>query len=344
MEQQALIFSAPRHVQVRPEPLAPMAADQVRVKAALSAISQGSELLVYRGEVPPGLQIDESIATLPGSFRYPFKYGYAVVGSVVDQGEAVPTDWVGKTVFAFHPHQNLIVIHPDQLLEVPAGIPAEDAVFLPNMETAVNLLMDGRPVIGEKVVVFGQGVVGLLTSALLLQIPLARIITLDRFANRREASIALGVHASLDPATEDFQDHVRLQLGDLGPPAAADLVYELSGDPAVLEDAIAVSGFEARIVVGSWYGTRRALVDLGGDFHRRRIRIISSQVSTLASHYRGRWSKDRRIQVAWEMIRRIRPSHFITQRLPFADAARAYELLDRSPDQAIQLVLTYGNR
>ncbi len=124
--------------------------------------------------------------------------------------------------------------------------------------------------------------------------------------------------------------------------AGADLTYELSGNPTALDQAIAVTGFSGRIVIGSWYGQKRADLNLGGPFHRSRIRLISSQVSSLAPEWGGRWTKSRRLQVAWRMIERLRPASLITHRIPIEQASTAYTLLDRHPEDAMQIILTYG--
>jgi threonine dehydrogenase-like Zn-dependent dehydrogenase len=121
----------------------------------------------------------------------------------------------------------------------------------------------------------------------------------------------------------------------------SDLIFELSGNPEALNQAVDIAGFNTRIVIGSWYGTRRAAIDLGAGFHRNRIRFISSQVSTLAPEFTGRWSKDRRLTVAWEMIRRTKPADFITHRFEIQRVKEAYELLDERPGETIQVVLTY---
>jgi threonine dehydrogenase-like Zn-dependent dehydrogenase len=121
----------------------------------------------------------------------------------------------------------------------------------------------------------------------------------------------------------------------------ADLTYELSGNPAALDQAIAATGFSGRVVIGSWYGQKRADINLGGRFHRSRMRLISSQVSTLAPEWTGRWSKARRLQVAWRMLEQVQPAHLITHRFPLTQAAQAYALLDQHPEEAIQVLLTY---
>lgn len=338
----AVVFEAPRQVSVRDEAVAGPAAGEMLVRTEVSAVSAGTELLIYRGEAPADLAADATLPALPASLGFPLKYGYAAVGEVIEVGAGVDRAWLGRRIVAFQPHHSRFNAAPADLHPVPTGIASEDAAFLPNMETAVNLVMDGRPVIGERVAVFGQGVVGLLTTALLASSPLGELVTADRYLRRREASRDLGAGASLDPGDPGFAERLGEALRGGGSDGAADLVYELSGDPEALDQAVASAGFGGRVVIGSWYGTRRASLDLGSRFHRSRIRLISSQVSTLAPEWSGRWSKARRLEVAWESIRRLRPSRLITHRLPLAEAAAAYTLLDRRPEEAIQVILEHG--
>jgi 2-desacetyl-2-hydroxyethyl bacteriochlorophyllide A dehydrogenase len=336
MKRASLFFTAEYQVEVREGFLPDPGPEQVCVQTLLSAISPGTETLIYRGQFPADMAVDAGISALPGSFEYPLKYGYSAVGRVIACGKAVPPDWEGRLVFAFNPHESLFLADAQSLLPLPPEISPEEAVFLPNMETAVNFVMDAAPLIGEKVAVFGQGIVGLLATALLARFPLARLVTLDRHALRRRTSLALGAVASLDPGLPDAMGQALHALA-----GEADLCLELSGQPAALDQAIALTGFAGRILVGSWYGQKRAAIDLGGRFHRSRIRLISSQVSSLAPELSGRWTKARRFEVAWEMLRQVRPGQFITHRFPLAQAAQAYALLDQTPQEAIQIVLTY---
>jgi threonine dehydrogenase-like Zn-dependent dehydrogenase len=209
------------------------------------------------------------------------------------------------------------------------------------METSINFIMDGGPVIGEQVAVFGQGVVGLLTTALLARLPLSSLITLDRHSLRRKKSLALGAQASLDPQSPDAAAHLTSLLQKDSPYAGADLTYELSGNPDALEKAIEITGFNGRVVIGSCYDQKQVGLDLRGRFHRSRIRLISSQVSTIAPEWTGRWTKPRRLQIAWQMLQHLKPAHLITHRFPLAKASQAYALLDQHPEEAIQVVLTY---
>lgn len=336
-----LYFTAPRRVSLRVEGLPDPGPGEARVQTRLSAISSGSEMLIYRGEFPEDMAVDETIAALSGKFAYPLAYGYSSVGEVAELGASVDHAWLGRKVFAFQPHASAFVAPIEALILLPDGLPEEEAVFLPNMETAINFLMDGAPLIGEQVAVLGQGIVGLLTTALLARFPLASLVTLDRYPLRRRASVDLGAQVSLEAGSpEAVNEALRALQGGRAYPGA-DLVYELSGNPAALEQAIALCGFHGRVVIGSWYGSKPASLDLGGRFHRGRMRLISSQVSSLTPELSGRWDKTRRFQVAWEMLDAIKPSRLITQRFPITQAEQAYRLLNNNPGETIQVVLTY---
>lgn len=340
MQSTGVLFVAPRVVEVRQEQMADLKPDQVLVRTLISAISPGTEMLLYRGEFPADLPLDENLESLAGQATYPVKYGYSAIGEVIERGEAVDSEWIGKRVFAFQPHVSHFVVKPDALQVIPQEISEEDAAFLPNMETAVNFVMDGRPLIGENVILFGQGIVGLLTTALLAQYPLNNLITVDPFAIRRRASLDLGANISIESSDAvSMEQGIGLFKGSRFP--GADLIYELTGNPQVLNHALEVCRFNGRIVIGSWYGKKQADLNLGGWFHRSRIQLISSQVSSINPEFSARWDKDRRFQVAWEMLSRVKPSRLITHRIPIREAGEAYRLVDQQPGETIQIILTY---
>jgi threonine dehydrogenase-like Zn-dependent dehydrogenase len=246
---------------------------------------------------------------------------------------------------AFQPHTSHFIAKPETLFPIPDSLVPESACFLPNMETAVNLVQDGAPILGERVLVLGQGVVGLLTASLLKEFPLEKLVTVDRYMLRRKASENIGVDESLDPdlikEENNSEDIGTRSIDQLTYTQSFDLVYELSGSPSALNDALALTRFSGRIVIGSWYGEKRAEIDLGSTFHRSRIKLISSQVSSIAPELSGRWDKARRFKVAWEALKRIQPQKWITHRFPIEEAAQAYRLLDEHPQETIQILLEY---
>ncbi len=334
MDRKLVYFVAPGRVELREESLPGLKEDEVLVETQVSGISAGTEMLVYRGQFPRDLE--DSHDSLSSGLNYPLSYGYACVGRVKEIGASVPREWEQRLVFAFQPHTSHFIAFPNSLFPIPESLSAESAVFLPNMETAVNLVQDAAPLIGERALVLGQGILGLLTAALLHEFPLEYLATADRYELRRKVSLELGVNAALDPTFDDFRV---VALGSSpGVQHGFDLVIELSGNPSALDYAIALTLFSGRVVIGSWYGEKRASIDLGGKFHRSRIKLISSQVSSIAPDLSGRWDKSRRFEVAWNALRRIRPEKWITHKFPLEQAAQAYQLLDSSPELAIQII------
>jgi len=340
VSRRVLVFTRPSVVEVRPEPLSAPGPGEVLVRTLFSAISAGTELMIYRGLAPAAMPADASLPSLSGTLAFPLKYGYACVGRIVGIGPGVDPSLRDTPVFAFQPHQTHFVAPVAETVPLPDGLPLERAVLIPSAETAVNLVHDGRPLAGERVVVFGQGVVGLLTTALLAAMPLETLVTLDRHARRRQASLALGAHVSLDPDAADTTSRLTQALADPSHPGA-DIAFEVSGDPAVLDQALRATGFDGRIIIGSWYGAKRAALDLGGEFHRSRIRLVSSQVSTLAPELRGRWTQRRRLAYALSFLQEIEGEGLISHRVPFEDAGSAYRLLDEHSEQTVQVLLSY---
>ena len=328
-----LVFTDVRDVSLQSVSIEDLDPNGVIVETTVSAISPGTELLVYNGEVPEQMAADATLETLNGDLSYPTAYGYAAVGDVVKTGTQA-TNRLGEQVFAFHPHQNRFSVDSDALIPVPDNLDAETAALLPTAETATNFLLDGSPRVGERVVVFGAGVIGLCTIQLLADLPISELVVVEPIPARRELARSFGADRALDPsASEDiFSSH---------DPPGADLIYEVSGQPAALNAAIDLVGYDGRIIVGSWYGNKPTELGLGGDFHRDRITITSSQVSTIDPDLRGRWTTDRRLSVAIEQLNTIDVEALITDRVPFTDAPSAYNRLTETPESTLQVLLTY---
>ena len=326
-----LFFTAPGQVEIRECPLPHVRDDEVLVETVCSAISAGSEMLVYRGQFP---QLKDAHDVVSSELKYPLAYGYACVGVVRELGGMVTGEWKDRLVFSFQPHTSHFVAKTDSLFPIPKSLSPENACFLPNMETAVNLVQDGAPILGERVLVLGQGVVGLLTAFLLGEFPLENLTVVDGIEKRRNALRVDGQRSkvkSLAPAD------LRASTSD-----SFDLSFELTSSPSALNTAIEHTTFSGRIVIGSWYGQKRDEINLGGSFHRSRIRLVSSQVSTISPELSGRWDKPRRFDVAWKALERIQPEKWITHRFSLEQAGKAYQLLDENPQEAIQVIFDYG--
>jgi 2-desacetyl-2-hydroxyethyl bacteriochlorophyllide A dehydrogenase len=342
MKAHALWFVGPGKVDIREEELTAPGDGQVLIETEYSGISAGSEMLLYRNLFPDKMPADLSIPALDGQLTYPLKYGYCLTGRIVQVGDKSDAYLVGKRVFTFHPHQSVVLTQKELILEIPEKLDKRAGIFLPNMESTVGFVMDSQPVIGERVFVFGQGILGLFTTAILSRFPLGDLITVDPLEFRRKISKELGARISIDPSRRNFQEEMNRLIGDdTADHKGADLIIEVSGNPQALQQAINLSAFGGRIVVGSWYGKQSVNLELGGRFHRGQIQIISSQVSTINSRFTGRWTKKRRYGMAWEMIDTLDPSRLITHEIPFSEAGKAYKMLAQENEEVIQIVLKY---
>ncbi len=308
----AFQIDAPQRSRVVSEAVGTPEPGEVVIEAEWGAVSTGSELLVYRGDLPAGLSVDDTLPALRGERAYPLRYGYTLVGRVVACGDDLDASrWRDRRVFAFHPHASYARVGVETVLVVPDAVEAEYAPLYANTETALSLAWDGAPAAGETILVLGLGIVGMLLTALTSrQVPGLLVAVEPDAARRRWAERFLRsddrapvrLCSSVDEAMQTLERYAGRYRGTY---RGFDLVYEVSGRPEVLDDAVASAAFGARVVVGSWYGSRASELSLGGRFHRSRVRIISSQVSTIPLGMAARFDYERRTQAVWSFLPRL---------------------------------------
>jgi threonine dehydrogenase-like Zn-dependent dehydrogenase len=262
-------------------------------------ISRGTESLVLAGRVPPSEFERMRAPFMGGSFPFPVKYGYATVGRV----EAGPADLRGRLVFALHPHQSIFNVPAGAIVPIPDGVPASRAVLAANMETALNGVWDAQPAAADRIAVVGAGVVGALVAWLCGKLPGARVTLIDIEPSRAELARALGVGFAAPGAA----------------PADCDLVVHASGTAAGLTTALDLAGDEATVLDLSWYGADKIAVPLGGAFHSRRLRLVSSQVGRVAPSHRARWTLGRRLAAALDLLADARLDALLAPAIKFHD-------------------------
>lgn len=328
MKAQALVFVAPGRVELRDVDAGEPGYGDVVVRTAYSGISSGTEMLAYRGELDPGLVQDETIGSLGGTFDYPFAYGYSCAGHV--EGGALPE---GTPVFAFHAHQDRFVAGGADVVAVE-GVPLRQATLFPLVETALQVALDAGAVLRDPVVVTGLGAVGLLT-ALLLDRAGARVVAAEPRGWRREAAATVGIEAC-DPA--EVAGRVDDETGGRGVP----LVVEATGNPDALAGALPWLAHEGTALVASWYGSKPVTLPLGADFHRRRLVIRSTQVSTIPARLGDRWTVARRRDEARRLLHELPLSVLATHEFPAGEAASAFAAVDRGDEGLLHAALWYG--
>ncbi len=319
----ALYFTAPEKLELRNEPVAPAPGERI-FTSRLIGISHGTEMLYYRGTFPVGEEGDQSVPSGGSGSGYPIKYGYMNVAQ----------DESGSRFFCFYPHQDRFALAPTAAVPLPDKLDDDDAVFLPSMETAVGIVQDTAPVLGDVVLVIGQGVIGLLVAELLLRSGASRVVTVDPVAERRERSRLLGC-TSLDPDDPGLEAQVRNASGGRHP----DYAVHVSGTARGLQLALDLLPVEGTAVEASWHGDREVPLRLGTGFHRRRLTIRSSQVSRIGTALAPRWTKERRMGMVLDLLAELRPSRYITHRFPLEVAERAYREIADRPDRVLQAIL-----
>lgn len=292
-------------------------------------------MLVYRGQVPVDLPLD--LPTLQGSFSFPIKYGYASVGRVAEIGSDVRGLQENDLVFVHHPHQTEYVVPAALPIRLPPVVEPEAGVFLANLETAINVMLDAHPHLGDRVLIFGQGVVGLLLTQLMKRAGAGLLAAVEPQERRRQLAQNVGADIVLSPS-ERLPDTIR----ELTHKTGADVIVEASGSGQALAQAVDCAAFQGTIVVCSWYGTKPVTVSLGGAFHRNRLRLISSQVGTIDPALHPRWNRERRLALALDLLPSLMLTPLITHRVPFSRASEAYDLVDRHAGETGQVILTYA--
>lgn len=320
-EATALWYAAPRTVRLQREALAAPAGDEVLVAAAWSAISRGTERLVFSGLTDPCHRGAMRSPMQVGEFPFPVKYGYCSVGEVM----AGPARLVGRHVFVFHPHQDRFLAGLDAVTVIPEHLPPRRATLAANMETALNTLWDSGAGAGDRIVIVGAGLVGLLVTYLAARLPGAEVTAIDPNPGRRALVERFGAH---------YRDSAR-QV------AEADVVIHASATAEGLEAALTCCAAEATLVEASWYGDATVTVGLGGAFHAKRLRLVSSQVGAVPMERRPRWSLRRRLAKALDLLDDERLDALITHEVNFSHLPERMDAILNGLPDAVATVVRY---
>lgn len=308
----SLWYASPGQMELRAEAIGQPTPDQAQVRTLFSGVSRGTERLVLKGAVPEAEWTHMKCPLQCGNFPFPVKYGYCATG-IVTIG---PNELKGRTVFCLHPHQETFNAPQQMLVPVPDSVPAKRAVLAANMETALNGHWDGGTAPGDRVVVVGAGVVGLLITRIAARIAGCHVDVIDPDPSRQDIIAAFGGN----PLTEAPDNGLE-----------GDLVFHTSATEGGLATAIAQAGSESRIIEMSWFGTLAPQAPLGGAFHRKRLKLISSQVGQVALSHRPRWTYRRRLEAALSLLDDPVLDLLVSEDVAFDDAAQVLpELLMRT--------------
>ena len=295
----AFWLRAPGVGEIRPVMLPRRGPGDVMVRTLRSAVSRGTETLVFRGGVPQSQYGTMRAPFQEGDFPAPVKYGYLNVGSV-EQG---PDALRGRTVFCLYPHQTAYVVPAGAVTVVPEEVPPARAVLAGTVETAVNALWDAAPLLGDRITVVGAGMVGCCVARLLGRIPATEVTLVDVDPGRANVAAALEVEFALPKDAA----------------GGCDLVVHASATSAGLQQSLDLLAPEGTVIDLSWYGDDEVRLSLGGAFHSGRLSIRASQVGTLSPARRGRRTVADRLALALELLRDPAFDALLTGQSPFSE-------------------------
>lgn len=343
--QEAIFINGIRSICLEEIKIGNVKPNQLRIKTLFSGISQGTEMNEYRGD---------SLFYRKGNFDrrmrlfsqvkakrrgHPIRTGYENVGRIAEVGKDVSTFKIGDIVFTYGPHQTGLIVDEKEAYKLPDGLSPELGVFAALTGVTYNAILDARIVLGETVAIFGVGVAGLILVQLAKMSGAKEVMAVDPIEKRLEHAKGIGADAILNPTeTKDLALQVRKMTGNRG----ADVVIECSGSPKALHEAIRTACFQGTVVVVSYYGGKESQgLFLGKEFHHNRIRIISSQASGVNPNLSPRWTMERKTKAAFSLLSSLELKGMITHTFRFEEAPKAYELVDKHPEEVIQVILRY---
>lgn len=345
-----ITYTAAKTLCVTEAPSLPLAPDHVRIATMYSGISHGTEMNIYRGNAPQWTKVKDDRSNLfidppvgQHAWTYPVSsgdpgvwyMGYAAVGRVSEVGSDVHTLRVGDLVYAQAPHMSEIVVWEGACVKLPECVDPRTGIFLNNLNTAFNGILDSRIKLGDWVVVSGLGVLGQMISMLAKKSG-ATVIGIDAYDLRLETAKKNGVDYVLKPGKD-----TAYKVKELTAFRGADLVIEASGSTRGFQEGIHMAAYDGNMTVISWYHGPYDVLDFSGEFHHNRVTIRTSHTCAIDKAISNTWNMQRRMDTCVEFLKVLPLDTLITTEVPFDDVQKAYQQIDTHPEQVIQTILKY---
>ena len=340
---QTVVFTAPREVglvEVEAQPLEP---GTVRVRTWYSGVSAGTELTAYRGTNPylTGTWDPGERMFLPGTPTHPYPlegWGYSEVGEVVEVAGDV-RDWsAGEVVHGIWGHRSDAVVPVARLRGTLPPDAALTGCFARVGAVALNAVLAAPVALGERVAVFGQGVIGLIATRLAV-LSGAEVVAVDAVDERLERALAMGAVHTVDARVDGGAGAaVRRWSG-----GGVDSAIELSGAVAALHQAVRSVVVDGTVVASGFYQGGAEELRLGEEFHHNRVRIVASQISGTPVALGGRWDQARLVTTVMRLVAsgRLDVLPLVTDVVDAADVAGVFARLDGGDPTILQAILRF---
>jgi len=275
--------------------------NQALIRAETSMVSAGTELAAFTA-------LSKNVY-IPGRWNsYPWRPGYGLVGRVEAVGPRQERLKAGQRVFCFGKHASLQIYDysgtkpMNGIFSIPEGVDAIQAAVARIVLIGLTAPQVSGVQVGDRVAVFGLGLVGSIT-ALLYQLSGAEVIGLDTSAGRCAAARAAGLTQVLEVAAEKQVEAILELTNGQGVGVAVDSV----GHTAVIQNAVAVAAQYGQVVL---LGSPRAavqgnLTDLLNRVHMQSLVVRGALEWQLPRHStRGvKQSVESNLNLALELVR-----------------------------------------
>ena len=288
----------------------------VLVKTIYSGISKGTEKLVSSKLVNKDQFELMKAPFQEGSFDLPIKYGYINIGKIIDG----PKKMLNKNIFSLFPHQSLYEI-PIKNISVLPNRNIKKFLLTANMETAINIFWDSMPNKKDKIIIIGLGSVGILTAYYFQLRKFNQVYVYD--SNLKKKSIA---------------KYLKFKFIDFNKIKSADIVINTSSDYNILANSMKILSNEGKFIEASWYGNKKGLINLGGHFHSKRLKIISSQVSQIPIHLKDKYDFNKRLKLAINALKNDKLKKLITSESTFFNLEKDYFKIINNKNTIMHLI------
>lgn len=342
----ALRYDAPYRACIV-ESMAPVAAGKISVASTLvTSISAGTEMGFYRGTAPQIHTKTDSFGLFSPSadaITYPMQsdgpgvwwMGYSGVGRVTAVGSEEKNLQVGDLVWTYSGHKSVMV--SDSFLKLPADMKPERAAFLALVEIAFNGMLDAHVKLLDDVVIIGMGTLGQLLVQM-CKFSGARVTAVDYLDTRLDLAKKFGADTLFNPGRQgDLGCFVQQNTQGRG----ADVVIEVSGNTRALPQAVRCAGYDGTVIVMSFYQGAADTLQLGQEFHHKRIRLRSSQVGGIDPILSASYNKSRRKVQVLDLLGKLDLNPLISHRVAFSELPQALEMIDRDPAVCQAVIVTY---
>lgn len=312
-------------------------AGQVRVKSLFGAAKHGTEMALYKGYAAPRGGFDKEYQLFSHALemvRYPVRLGNMCVGEVVEVGPEVTRLKPGDRVFHYGSFRQEHV-WPETVRQLPEGVPWQAAVCLDPADFALGAVRDGHVRLGDAVVVFGLGAIGLMAIQLAKLAGAYPVIGVEPLALRRQVALDCGVDLVLDPITCDVGLEIKKATGKRG----ADVCIEYSGHHLALQAALRGVAYLGTVVAGAWPGSYPAGLDFGAEAHMNRARIIFSRACSEPNPDYPNWDEGRLFEVVWRLLANgsLKSEPIVQPIVAFDDLLTEYPKIATQPEKNIKL-------